>query len=59
MNRTITLVLVYLKLQLMNICAIKYCTLALDPSYVVEYKVDAYGRFIYFFVALSASISGW
>ncbi|WP_407810881.1 hypothetical protein, partial [Staphylococcus aureus] len=28
-------------------------------GYVVEYKVDADGRFLYFFMALSASISGW
>ncbi|KAA0051047.1 protein FAR1-RELATED SEQUENCE 3-like [Cucumis melo var. makuwa] len=26
---------------------------------VIEYKVDADGRFLYFFIALSASISGW
>ncbi|KAA0033232.1 protein FAR-RED ELONGATED HYPOCOTYL 3-like [Cucumis melo var. makuwa] len=29
------------------------------PCSVVEYKVDADGRFLYFFVALSATISGW
>ncbi|KAA0045551.1 protein FAR1-RELATED SEQUENCE 3-like [Cucumis melo var. makuwa] len=27
--------------------------------YVIEYKVDADGRFLYFFMELSASISGW
>ena len=26
---------------------------------VVEYKVDTDGRFLYFFMVLSASISGW
>ncbi|TYK25813.1 protein FAR1-RELATED SEQUENCE 3-like [Cucumis melo var. makuwa] len=26
---------------------------------VVEYKVDVDGRFLYFFMALSTSISGW
>ncbi|KAA0054174.1 protein FAR-RED ELONGATED HYPOCOTYL 3-like [Cucumis melo var. makuwa] len=30
-----------------------------NPGYVVEYKVDADGRFLYFFMALSASISDW
>ena len=28
-------------------------------GYVVEYKVDANGRFLYFFIALSASSSSW
>uniref|UniRef100_A0A9I9EKN5 Protein FAR-RED ELONGATED HYPOCOTYL 3-like n=1 Tax=Cucumis melo TaxID=3656 RepID=A0A9I9EKN5_CUCME len=30
-----------------------------NPNSVVEYKVDADGRFLYFFIALSDSISGW
>ncbi|KAA0060373.1 protein FAR1-RELATED SEQUENCE 3-like [Cucumis melo var. makuwa] len=30
-----------------------------NPGYVVKYKVDVNGRFLYFFMALSASISGW
>ncbi|TYK22525.1 protein FAR1-RELATED SEQUENCE 3-like [Cucumis melo var. makuwa] len=30
-----------------------------NPGYVIEYKVDADGRFLYFFMALSASIFGW
>ncbi|KAA0037417.1 protein FAR-RED ELONGATED HYPOCOTYL 3-like [Cucumis melo var. makuwa] len=30
-----------------------------NSGYVVEYKVYADGRFLYFFMALSASISGW
>ncbi|KAA0048672.1 protein FAR1-RELATED SEQUENCE 3-like [Cucumis melo var. makuwa] len=30
-----------------------------NPSSVVEYKVDVDGRFLYFFMALSASISHW
>ncbi|KAA0060121.1 protein FAR-RED ELONGATED HYPOCOTYL 3-like [Cucumis melo var. makuwa] len=32
---------------------------AIYIGYVVEYKVDVDGRFLYFFMALSASISGW
>ncbi|KAA0067592.1 protein FAR-RED ELONGATED HYPOCOTYL 3-like [Cucumis melo var. makuwa] len=30
-----------------------------NPGYVVEYKINVDGRFLYFFMALSASISGW
>ncbi|XP_050941587.1 uncharacterized protein LOC127149758 [Cucumis melo] len=30
-----------------------------NPSCVIEYKVDVDGRFLYFFMALSASISCW
>ncbi|KAA0049743.1 protein FAR-RED ELONGATED HYPOCOTYL 3-like [Cucumis melo var. makuwa] len=30
-----------------------------NPGSVVEYKVDADGRFLYFFMTLSASISSW
>ena len=28
-------------------------------GYIVEYQVDANGRFLYFFMTLSASIAGW
>ncbi|TYK07202.1 protein FAR1-RELATED SEQUENCE 3-like [Cucumis melo var. makuwa] len=30
-----------------------------NPGSVIEYKVDTDGRFLYFFMALSAFISGW
>ncbi|KAA0066093.1 protein FAR-RED ELONGATED HYPOCOTYL 3-like [Cucumis melo var. makuwa] len=30
-----------------------------NPGSVVEYKVDVDSRFLYFFMALSTSISGW
>ncbi|KAA0058851.1 protein FAR-RED ELONGATED HYPOCOTYL 3-like [Cucumis melo var. makuwa] len=30
-----------------------------NPGSVVEYKVDVDGRFLYFFMTLSVSISGW
>ncbi|TYK16237.1 protein FAR1-RELATED SEQUENCE 3-like [Cucumis melo var. makuwa] len=30
-----------------------------NPGYVVEYNADSNGKFLYFFMALSASISGW
>ncbi|KAA0058845.1 protein FAR1-RELATED SEQUENCE 3-like [Cucumis melo var. makuwa] len=30
-----------------------------NPGFVVEYKVDVNGRFLYFFMVLYASISCW